>query len=560
MDDNSMMLPVGTILRERYRIDKYLASGGFGNTYKVHDVHLNEDFVIKEFFCRTINSRKADSHTVTVSNPSNTADFEGLIGKFRKEALRIRTLKGEHIVHVHDLFDENGTAYYVMDFIDGESLNDVLKRRGPLPEAEVLCYLQQMLDALDETHKHSIWHLDIKPGNMMLDRDGKLKLIDFGASKLVDATGAAMTTSLAMAYTPGYAPVEQTEQKIEAIGAYTDLYAVGATLYNLLTGERPPSMTNMIAEGDDAFHYPADVSQSMRQLIRDLMQIHSAKRPQNVAQVRQFISSNNVNTELSASNNDNPDNGDSNNDYPDNGDSNNVTVNKAQASEPPKALVPSATETPKASKKKWLWLVLALAICLIGAGIYHVKKSHIDYTTYNLELVAAAENGDAYAQAALGDCYLFGNGVTIDLRQAFEWYQKSAAQDNPIGIYGLGGCYYAGDGVERDSIKGLNLMKTAGRMLVKMENSNNPLIVRRIGDCYANGHGVDTNEVKAFEYYSKGAEQGDALSQLILGYCYEVGLGVTEDAENAEFWYYKSAKLGNETAKEILKGRGKPWW
>lgn len=344
MEDNSMMLPVGTILRERYRIDKYLASGGFGNTYKVHDVHLNEDCVIKEFFCRTINSRDKDTHTVTVSNPSNTADFEGLIGKFRKEALRIRALKGEHIVHVHDLFDENGTAYYVMDFIDGESLSDVLKRRGPLPEAEVLGYLEQMLDALDETHRHSIWHLDIKPGNMMLDRDGNLKLIDFGASKLVDPTGGAMTTSMAMAYTPGYAPVEQTEQKIEAIGAHTDLYAVGATLYNLLTGERPPSMTDMIAEGDDAFHYPADVSQSTRQLIRGLMQIHSVNRPQNVAQVRQMLGKNGSKQTSGYE----------------------ATMLKAQPTEPHKAST-STTETPKAFKKKWvkptMGFVEAIKIC-----------------------------------------------------------------------------------------------------------------------------------------------------------------------------------------------------
>ncbi len=289
MDNSGIMLPIGLVLRERYRIEEYLASGGFGNTYRVHDVHLDEDFALKEFFCRTINSRNRSTQYVTVSNPGNMADFQSLHKKFRKEALRIRRLGGEHIVKVYDLFEEFGTSYYVMDFIDGDSLQTLVKQRGPLPEGEVRGYLDQMLDGLDEIHRESIWHLDIKPGNMMLDKKGRLRLIDFGASKLVDLSSGAMTSSMAMAYTPGYAPIEQTEQKIEAIGAHTDLYAIGATLYNLLTGERPPSTVDLISQGDSAFNYPPTVSQHMRKLVSWLMQVRGENRPQNVAQVRDFF-------------------------------------------------------------------------------------------------------------------------------------------------------------------------------------------------------------------------------------------------------------------------------
>ena len=289
MDNTGIMLPLGLVLRDRYRIEEYLSSGGFGNTYRVHDVHLDEDFALKEFFCRTINSRNRSTQYVTVSNPGNMADFQSLHKKFRKEALRIRSLSGDHIVKVYDLFEEFGTSYYVMDFIDGESLQTLVKRRGPLPEAEVLGYLEQMLDGLDEIHRESIWHLDIKPGNMMLDKKGRLRLIDFGASKLVDLSSGAMTSSMAMAYTPGYAPIEQTEQKLEAIGAHTDLYAIGATLYNLLTGERPPSTVDLITSPADAFNYLPGVSRTMIGLVTWLMQLRGENRPQNVAQVRDFL-------------------------------------------------------------------------------------------------------------------------------------------------------------------------------------------------------------------------------------------------------------------------------
>ena len=283
------MLPLGLVLRDRYRIEEYLASGGFGNTYRVHDMQLDEDFALKEFFCRTINSRNRSTQYVTVSNPGNMADFQSLHKKFRKEALRIRGLSGDHIVKVYDLFEEFGTSYYVMDFIDGESLQTLVKRCGPLPEAEVLGYLEQMLDGLEEIHRESIWHLDIKPGNMMLDKKGRLRLIDFGASKLVDLSSGAMTSSMAMAYTPGYAPIEQTEQKLEAIGAHTDLYAIGATLYNLLTNERPPVTVDLITSPADAFNYPPGVSRTMRELVAWLMQLRGENRPQNVSQVRDFL-------------------------------------------------------------------------------------------------------------------------------------------------------------------------------------------------------------------------------------------------------------------------------
>lgn len=221
------MLPIKqTLQMGKYRVDLHLASGGFGNTYVVKNLQFDEDFAMKEFFMKGINERDDDSTTVSVSNASNKDQFAAQLEKFKKEARRLRKLNNPHIVHVHDLFEENGTAYYTMDYVNGESLAARLKReKTPLTEAEALNILSQVLDALEEVHSQGIWHLDLKPGNILVDHNGVVKLIDFGASKQLSAGEGYTTTTTAMCYTPGYAPTEQVDQKMELIGPWTDLYA-----------------------------------------------------------------------------------------------------------------------------------------------------------------------------------------------------------------------------------------------------------------------------------------------------------------------------------------------
>lgn len=239
------MLPVGTVLRGTYRIEKHLASGGFCNTYLAKNTAFDEVCAIKEFFIKGVCERDDDTCTVSVSNSENTLSFEQQRGKFKKEARRLRSIRNEHVVQVHDLFEENGTAYYVMDFVDGCSLSAQLKSMGKgLAEEMVWDYLRQVLDGLAAVHAAGIWHLDIKPGNIMLDKQGCIKLIDFGASKQSDAEGG-VTTSSAICYTPGYAPSEQMAQSYDKFGPWTDFYALGATLYKLLTNQTPPLPTDL---------------------------------------------------------------------------------------------------------------------------------------------------------------------------------------------------------------------------------------------------------------------------------------------------------------------------
>lgn len=285
----SQMLPLESYLQgKKYRIDRYISSGGFGNTYEVMNVEFEERMALKEFFMKGISEREDDSTTVSVSNSLNQSTFNSQKEKFKKEARRLRKLHNPYIVQVHDLFEENGTAYYAMDFIDGESLSARLKRtRKPLSEAEAMSILRQVLEALESVHSQGLWHLDLKPGNIMIDREGHVKLIDFGASKQMSGTDGYTTTSSAMCYTPGYAPPEQIDQKMDLIGPWTDLYALGGTLYNLLTTNQPPTVSEM--QEDDAFTFPQGVSDKTKYLVRWMMTPRRQKRPQSVADVKAFL-------------------------------------------------------------------------------------------------------------------------------------------------------------------------------------------------------------------------------------------------------------------------------
>ena len=291
--NNSSMLKVGTVLHGTYRIDGYLSSGGFGNTYVATNIEFDEKYAIKEFFMRGVSQRDSNNTTVSVSNADNEATFESQREKFKKEARRLRKLQSNHIVKVYDLFEENGTAYYVMDYIDGENLSERLKRTGtPLAEEEVLRILPQILDALEAAHKEGIWHLDLKPANIMLDKIGVVKLIDFGASKQQSATGGA-TTSTAVSYTNGYAPREQMEQNLDKFGPWADFYALGATLYNLLTNKKPPLPSDIDDDTTSDKHLALsmpNISDKTKKLVLWLMETNRKNRPQSVKDIKNYLS------------------------------------------------------------------------------------------------------------------------------------------------------------------------------------------------------------------------------------------------------------------------------
>jgi len=285
------MLQVGTVLHGTYRIESYLSSGGFGNTYKVTNQEFHETFAIKEFFVKGVCQRDGNNTTIIVSNSENADSFALQKEKFKKEARRLRSLNNPHIVKVYDLFEENGTAYYVMDYVDGENLSTRLKRtNAPLEESEVRNYLNQILDGLEAIHNEGMFHLDIKPANIMVDSHNVVKLIDFGASKQQSTVGGA-TMSTGISYTNGYAPSEQMAQSYDKFGPWTDFYALGATMYKLLTNQDPPSVSDLSEDETEDKHLALpmpNVSEEMKELVVWMMQVNRLKRPKNVGEIRRF--------------------------------------------------------------------------------------------------------------------------------------------------------------------------------------------------------------------------------------------------------------------------------
>ena len=286
--------PNTTLQGGKYRIERVLGQGGFGITYLATQVSSNRQVAIKELFIggsgQAINDRRGNQ--VVVTNSANQQSFNQQKAKFKKEALRLANLNHPNLVKVHEFFEENGTAYYVMDYIEGESLRTKLNREGVLSESLVLKYLQQLLPALETAHKQSIWHLDIKPENIMVDRYGHVYLIDFGASKHIEQN-STLTTSMALAYTKGYCPPELADLTYESdlvhalkeIGPWTDIYALGATMYNLLTDSIPPSSNRLYKSGRNAFSFPSSVSSSTKDLIVWMMKPDREDRPCSVSRI-----------------------------------------------------------------------------------------------------------------------------------------------------------------------------------------------------------------------------------------------------------------------------------
>lgn len=293
------MLQVGTILHGTYKIESYLASGGFGNTYLAKNIEFDETYAIKEFFVKGVCQRDGNSTTISVSNAENTNSFEQQREKFKKEARRLRSLSNPHIVEVYDLFEENGTAYYVMDYVDGENLSTRLKRtNAPLAESEVRNYLNQILDGLEAIHNEGMFHLDIKPANIMVDSHDVVKLIDFGASKQQSTVGGA-TMSTGISYTNGYAPSEQMAQSYDKFGPWTDFYALGATVYKLLTNQDPPSATDLSEDETEDKHLAlpmSNISEEMKSLVVWMMQVNRLKRPKNVGEIRCILQQSSIAT------------------------------------------------------------------------------------------------------------------------------------------------------------------------------------------------------------------------------------------------------------------------
>ena len=291
-------LTQGTLLHGgTYKIEKILGQGSFGITYLAEHTNLGKKVAIKEFFMKELNSRDEDGSITGMSDSSLSQNY---CQKFKKEAINLSRLDHPNIVRVTDSFSENGTFYYVMDFIEGQNLNDYIKSHY-IDEAEAVSIIKSVADALIYMHeeKHML-HLDLKPGNVMRrNSDGHVFLIDFGLSKHYSTDGQPETSTTIGLGTAGYAPIEQGNQaKNGEFRPTIDVYALGATFYKLLTRETPPPASDLVSDDELLENKLREkgVSDNLIKVVTEAMCPNVRKRTQSVREFRDALTDCSVQT------------------------------------------------------------------------------------------------------------------------------------------------------------------------------------------------------------------------------------------------------------------------
>ena len=230
----------GTMIAE-YRIEKLLGEGGFGLTYLVFDTNLHKLFAVKEYLPIDFAIRSNDA-TVNPRTVANEDAFQWGLDAFTNEARTLAKFQHPHIVQVYRYFEANGTAYIVMEFVEGRTLAQTINEVGRLEQVEAMAILLPIMDGLAEVHEEGILHRDIKPDNILIRDNGKPVLIDFGAARqALGAKSRSITTIL----TPGYAPLEQYSSKGD-VGCWSDVYSLAAVAYYCVTKTRPDDASNRV--------------------------------------------------------------------------------------------------------------------------------------------------------------------------------------------------------------------------------------------------------------------------------------------------------------------------
>lgn len=413
-------LKIGTTLQNgTYRIVKVLGQGSFGITYlakaklrtqgNLGSMNVEAQVAIKEFFMSEVNSRRSDSSSVEGSSGSVFANYRK---KFKKEAENLSKLSHSNIVKVVDVFDENNTTYYVMEFIEGKNLDDYIKQNECLPEPETISIIKEVGNALEYMHSRKMLHLDIKPKNIMRKPDGTIYLIDFGLSKqFTDKGEPESSTSIGLG-TPGYAPIEQSSYKQDGtFPATLDVYALGATMFKMLTGKRPPEATIILNEGFPSVELSnKGISDNTIYTIKAAMTSIKKERYQTIKAFVENLS---------------------------NDDIEDVTIIEQTSQNPESIHSTNPSPKPK-SKSKWIWnaaIFLVLIVASILWKVYPIPKE-----TSEGEIITDS---------------IGNNLASINHVEKMKW--KSP----------LGEAVYTGD-VEQDSVPGSTKLIPHGRGVAKI--------------------------------------------------------------------------------------------
>jgi formylglycine-generating enzyme required for sulfatase activity len=286
-------LPIGHEF-DGYRIEGILGVGGFGITYLATEQALGRKVALKEYLPAGLAMRATEDMSVRPISHGDIKDYYWGLERFRQEAETLVNFHHPNIVAVHRFFESNGTAYLVMQFVEGQSLDQILTRQRVLAEADVTRFLMPILDGLEEVHRVGFLHRDVKPANIYLRTDGTPILLDFSAARQALTRQSVTLTAIV---SDGYAPYEQYGSGGQ-LGPWTDIYGLGAVLYRCISGQRPtqaPDRLSAIVNGQRDPLPPAAVvghgryNPALLYAIDQTMRVFEKDRPQSVAAVRALI-------------------------------------------------------------------------------------------------------------------------------------------------------------------------------------------------------------------------------------------------------------------------------
>jgi uncharacterized protein len=552
--DSRLALPANTSLGSSYRIVRLVGSGGFGITYEAEDVSLHTTVAIKEYYPIEFGDRDA-TMSVRPKSDRHKHTFEWGRSNFLQEARTLARFEHPSIVRVLHVFEVNSTAYMVMRFEQGKNFEVWLTDLGRPPTQEELDRIAApLLDALELMHAESFLHRDIAPDNILVRADGTPVLLDFGTARRAVAEMSRALTGIVKA---GYSPQEQYASDGRLQGPWSDLYALGGTLYRAVTG-RPPEESTLRAIEDRMVPAAQAALASYRPgflaAIDACLQVRHAQRPRSVAQVRPMLLEQGPQPAPSVKR------------------SGVERTTLIEASQP----APVASDSASVAQR---WPIVAvMLVALIGAagGIaYDVygrwkeearrrqaidaqvaaeraadelarrqadAKRKADEERTAAERRATDEKAQRVAQAENdfreGERYLYGRGVTIDYARAREAFEKAANADHSGGMAGLGWLNQSGKGLPRDYAK-------AREWYEKAAARGNSAGMANLAWLHRDGLGVPRDYAKAREWYEKSAAAGNSVAMLNVGWLHHNGFGVARDYDKAREWYEKAAAKGN---------------
>ena len=474
-------LPEGSVLNGKYLVGRVLGRGGFGVTYLGFDLNLQIRVAVKEYFPSGASYRAMGTYDViSLANAENISAFARGCNVFMDEAQTLARFNSPYIVHVREFFRQHGSAYIIMDYVDGVTLTaEILKSGGKMPVERVLTLMKPLIQQLGKLHEKNIIHRDIKPDNIMIvtEETGEehLVLLDFGAAR--SFISEKVTKTYTTIVTPSFAPLEQYSEKSRQ-GPYTDVYALCATMYYLLTGQVPTAVSDQIngVPIKSFREYNVVIPARVEKAIMHGLVLKSENRTQTMYQLSEELLKDN------------------------------------KPAHPPK----------KKSKKPGVALVgLLAAILVVAAAIiivptirtgpesqYRKAISLMEKSQYQEaeqlleELREYKESPELLAEVRYNIGRSYETGGNKDEKRAKSYYQLAADGGNADAMNRLGEFSYNGIG-------GTKNYKTAFGLFEQAADAGNADAYYNLGLCYENGYGTDKNIITANSYYMLAADAGN---------------------------------------------------